>query len=84
MPRSWASFARTDHPSVESKYTLPGWEQACPAAESGGVGNIYVLGEGQEGMAGECGEYNSEICKERLGQRCNFLNSPQVISQLKH
>jgi hypothetical protein len=43
-----------------------------------------VIGEEQGGMAGECGEYNSKIRKEGLGQRCNFLNSPQVISQLKY
>jgi hypothetical protein len=82
LPRSWTSFAWVDNPSLAGNDTLPGWTSAYPEAKASG--NIYVIGGGQEGMAGANGTNNSQIKKESLGTRCGFLNSAPVIEQLKY
>ncbi|KAE9367282.1 alpha/beta-hydrolase [Stipitochalara longipes BDJ] len=82
LPRSWTSFAYTGNPTLDRKETLPGWASAFPTGK--GDGNVYVIGGGQEGMSGIDGEHNVEIEKEKLGERCAFLNSASVIEQLKY
>jgi len=78
LPRSWSSFASTGAPSIEGKDTLPGWKTAYPNGK--GDGEVYVIGGGEEGM----GSGNAALAKERLGERCGFLNSEPVIAQLMY
>lgn len=78
VPRSWSSFAATGKPSLDGKDTLPGWTTAFPNGK--GDGSVYVIGGEKEGMSGN----NSAIEKERLAERCGFLNSEVVIEQLQY
>ena len=84
MPRSWASFAWTDNPSLEGKGTLPDWISAYPDVNRDRNGDVYVIAGGHQGMAGPEGQYNSDIYHEKIVERCAFLNSPVVIGQLKY
>lgn len=78
LPRSWSSFAATGNPSLSGKDTLPGWTSAFPGGE--GDGDVYIIGGPREGMSGN----NSAFAKEKLGVRCGFLNSAEVIKQLQY
>ena len=84
MPRSWTGFAWADNPSLDGMDTLPGWTSAYPEVRTDGMGDVYVIGGGHEGMAGIDGEHNSDIRQEILRQRCMFLNSAAVVKQLKY
>lgn len=77
VPRSWSSFAATGHPS-KGNDTLPGWTSAYPDGKGDGI--VYVIGGGDEGMNGN----NTAMLKERLSERCGFLNSEEVIEQLQY
>ncbi|KUJ09406.1 alpha/beta-hydrolase [Mollisia scopiformis] len=78
LPRSWSSFAATGKPSLVGKDTLPGWTSAYPDGKGEGI--VYVIGGAEEGMAAA----NQGIMKERLRERCGFLNSAEVIEQLQY
>ncbi|KAF8850166.1 putative lipase [Acephala macrosclerotiorum] len=77
IPRSWSSFAATGYPSAGND-TLPGWTSAYPYGKGEGI--VYVLGGGDERMS----EHNEALKKERLPERCGFLNSDEVIKQLQY
>lgn len=78
LPRSWAEFATTGSPSVEGKDTLKGWRSGYPNRK--GEGEVFVIGGPNEGMSG----LNTVEQKEKLAERCGFLNSREVIAQLKY
>lgn len=95
--RSWSSFIATGQPSLSSKDTLQGWGLAF--AKGGGNGeqdpmateqtNVYVVGGGQPGLssisniaAGQ-GATNQALLSQKLQERCAFLNSPDIIQQMR-
>ncbi|PQE09737.1 Carboxylesterase type B protein [Rutstroemia sp. NJR-2017a BBW] len=80
LPRSWISFGKSGKPS-KGNGTLPGWTSAYPYGK--GEGEVYIIGGGDNGMSGVTANGTNEaLVKQRLGERCGFLNSPEVIEQL--
>ncbi len=63
---------------MEGKDRLKGWSSAYP--EGMGDGEVYVIGGPNAGMSGS----NGAEQKEKLAMRCGFLNSREVIEQLKY
>lgn len=78
FPRSWSTFASTGNPTLAGKNTFQGWNVAFPNGQ--GDGNVYVIGGASEGMSGN----NTAQIKEKLNVRCGFLNTPEIIAQLKY
>lgn len=79
--RSWSSFAAVGQPSLDGKQTLQGWERAFVDNET----RIYVIGGGEEGLSAVEGEgvSNGVLAMQMLAERCGFLNSEEIIPQLK-
>ncbi|KAH8648285.1 putative lipase [Tricladium varicosporioides] len=73
-PGSWSSFAYYGTPSAHGSETLKGWTSAYPGGKGDGL--AYVAGGPNSGM--------KDIKFDRLGERCGFLNSREVIAQLKY
>lgn len=72
-PSSWTKFAYTGNPSGKEE-TLPGWTSAYPNGKGSGL--TYVAGGPGAGM--------KDATFDRLDKRCGFLNSEEVIVQLKY
>ncbi|KAM3086947.1 hypothetical protein ACMFMG_001062 [Clarireedia jacksonii] len=80
LPRSWISFGKSGKPS-KGNGTLPGWTSAFPYGK--GDGEVYIIGGGDNGMSQVTANgTNKALVKQRLVERCGFLNSPEVIEQL--
>ncbi|KAI6831576.1 hypothetical protein KC340_g7584 [Hortaea werneckii] len=85
--RSWSTFAATGRPSLDrynhpSRETLDGW---CPAfAEGSDMAGIFVIGGPFEGFsAAESSPAEAVVAAQKLEERCAFINSPEVIEQLR-
>ncbi|KAI7241102.1 hypothetical protein KC330_g818 [Hortaea werneckii] len=85
--RSWSAFAATGRPSLDRYYhhhheTLEGW---CPAfAEGSDMAGIFVIGGPIEGFSAAEGSLSeSVVAAQKLEERCAFINSPEVIDQLR-
>jgi hypothetical protein len=77
--RSFSTFASLGHPSLKGHGTLEGWESAF------GTGNetrVFVIGSEEEGLH-SLGDESSVIGRQRLEERCAFINSPEVVEQLQ-
>ncbi|KAK8188385.1 putative lipase [Phyllosticta capitalensis] len=80
--RSWSSFAWFGAPSVEGRDTLPGWTGAY--AEASGT-HVYVIGGPAPGLSALEGEGARDVVgDQRLGERCRFLNSEEVVEELQY
>jgi carboxylesterase type B len=85
--RSWSTFAATGIPSLDSGHnTFQGFTQAFPA---GGGGDedvyIFVAGGPSEGLSAIDGpQSKGPMSAQELRERCGFLNSPEVIEQLRY
>lgn len=76
--RSWSTFASIGQPSLKGHGTLKGWEPAF------GIKNetrIFVIGSEEEGLH-SLGD-SSAIGRQRIEERCAFINSPEVIEELQ-
>lgn len=71
MSGSWAAFASSGHPSGLER-TLSGWREK----EISGTSNVQIIGGPG---AGSCNLSDYE----RLLERCEFWNSPEVTTQLQ-
>ena len=62
--------------------TLEGWK---PAFENEGEVDIFVIGGPHEGLSAEGGR-NAEpaVAAQKLGERCAFINSPEIIKELDY
>ncbi|KAI7369881.1 hypothetical protein KC336_g20968 [Hortaea werneckii] len=87
--RSWSTFAATGRPSVGRHYhhhryqeTLEGW---CPAfAEGDDTAGIFVIMGPSEGFSvAEGSPSEAMVAAQKLEERCAFINSPEVIDQLR-
>lgn len=76
--RSWSAFASLGLPSLENRGTLEGWE---PVFDHANETCIFVIGSDEEGLH-SLGD-NSAIGRQRLEERCAFINSPEIIEQLQ-
>lgn len=80
--RSWSTYASTGRPSLEGHDTLHGF---TPAFAQNGQVNIFVVGGPSEGLSPIDGpEAASALERQKLRPRCAFINSPQMIEQLKY
>lgn len=85
MSRSWSSFAAVGRPSVEGKDTLQGWEGSYKVGAEMMDAEIYVVGGPEPGMSGlGDGVANEDVGRQKLKERCGFLNREDVIEQLKY
>lgn len=82
--RSWATFAALGHPSLEGHNTLPGW---LPAEFSDDNYGVYVIGGPKKGCSGTSGSNSwarKAITEEKLKVRCGFLNSPDIVREIRY
>ena len=78
---SWASFISVGKPSQKDKKTLQGWDLAFPGKDET---RIFVPGGASEGLTSLDGPNSSPgMAGQKLRERCNFLNSPEIQAQMK-
>ena len=78
--RSWSTFAATGQPSLAAHDTLQGWK---PAYTYPNETDIFVIGGPFEGLSAEDGPRSiPAVSEQKLRERCDFLNSPEIIQQL--
>ncbi|KAK2607751.1 hypothetical protein N8I77_006404 [Diaporthe amygdali] len=79
--RSWSSFVSSGRPSLEGLETFEGFK---PAFEEPGQTYIFVAGGPDEGLSAVDGSRASPaLASQRLRERCEFINSPEMIEQLR-
>ncbi|GAO18513.1 uncharacterized protein UV8b_06623 [Ustilaginoidea virens] len=79
--RSWSTFASTGRPGIEGHDTFQGF---APAFTPGNQVDIFVVGP-HEGLSATDGpRAHPAMLEQKLRQRCAFINSPEVIDQLKY
>lgn len=79
--RSWSTFVHTGVPHMKHHDTFHGF---TPAYE-GNRTSIYVIGGPHEGLSAIDGPGAAPaLAAERIRERCNFLNSPELISELRY
>ncbi|KAH7021436.1 Alpha/Beta hydrolase protein [Microdochium trichocladiopsis] len=83
--RSWSTFAATGKPGgLCGKDTFQGFDQAFPQGEDGET-YVFVVGGADEGLSAFDGPRASEaIAAQRLTERCAFINSDEMIEQLRY
>lgn len=80
--RSWSTYATLGKFSIAGKTTLQGWTDAFSTPKNT---KLFVIGGPHEGLSGFDGPGSSpEIRKQRLRERCGFLNSPEVRGYLQY
>lgn len=78
--RSWTTFAATGRPSAEARSTLQGFEAAFSVADEAA---LYVVGGPQEGLSTLDGPHSHPaISKQKLVEKCQFINSAGIIDRL--
>jgi carboxylesterase type B len=85
VSRSWSTFASVGVPSVSGKDTLKGWKGSWQVGAEMMDASVYIVGGSNPGMStleGQGG--NKALVAQKLKNRCGFLNSEQVIEQLKY
>ncbi|KAF9261260.1 alpha/beta-hydrolase [Marasmius fiardii PR-910] len=84
--RSWSSFANRGRPSLDGHETIEGWESAYGSDRRGMLdARLYVIGGLSGGISPLDGEgAKPEVARQKLRERCEFLNGEDVISQLKY
>ncbi|KAF2734798.1 alpha/beta-hydrolase [Polyplosphaeria fusca] len=83
--RTWAFFANRGRMPTNSDTTLAmrGWKGAYEKEENNTA--IYVIGGPNEGLWTFDGENSTEVMeKQRLRERCAFINSPKIIEYLQY
>lgn len=83
--RSWSTFAYTGRPGLVGKRTLEGWTGSFDgwSGDVEGVAGtkVYTIGGGNAGLSAvDAGA----IAAQKLGSRCAFLNSADVVKQLEY
>ena len=84
--RSWSTFASLGQPSLTQRNTLKGWDTAFTTCENTDTENpeVYVAGGPHEGLSRISGAgAHPALRAQKLGERCGFLNSPEIIEQLR-
>ena len=77
--RSWSTFATTGKPSLRRHDTF---EAFGPAIRKRDV-YVFVAGGPEEGLSAIDGRHSTEsLAAQKLRERCDFLNSPEMIEQL--
>lgn len=80
--RSWSTFAPRGHPSLDGHDTLQGWTPAYAHADET---DIFTIGGPYEGLYAEDGPRSiPPVSEQKLRERCGFINSPEIIQQLRY
>ncbi|KXJ85849.1 putative lipase [Microdochium bolleyi] len=81
--RSWSTFATTGKPYVNGRSTFIGWDKAYQNTRGGPF--VWVAGGPNEGLSAIDGpEAIPEMAEQKLRERCAFINSPEMIEQLRY
>ncbi|KAF9261253.1 alpha/beta-hydrolase [Marasmius fiardii PR-910] len=83
--RSWSTFANRGQPTLDGHETLEGWDPAY--GTEGGMfdASLYVIGGPAAGLSPLDGSgAKPEVARQKLRDRCGFLNSEDVIAQLRY
>ncbi|KAH9887494.1 putative lipase [Xylariomycetidae sp. FL2044] len=76
--RSWTTFASTGKPSLPARDTFQGFTPAFPGGDET---NVFVVGRGGEGLSSID---EGDLSAQKLRERCAFINSPEIIEQLRY
>jgi hypothetical protein len=80
--RSWSTFASTGKPSLQGHDTFTGFTTAFPGKDALAV---FIAGGPSEGLSTIDGPGAKAVLKaQRLRERCAFLNSDEIIEQLRY
>lgn len=78
--RSWSTFANVGKPGLSGRDTFQGFDGSDSAR---GETVLFVVGGSSEGSSTLDGPRSrQDIRKQRLQERCSFINSPEMIQQL--
>ena len=82
--RSWSTFAATGQPFLANRDTLKGWDLAFANSKRYNETDIYVIGGPSPGFSALGGPRSMPaVANQKLKKRCDFLNSPDIINQLR-
>ena len=80
--RAWSTFANVGRPGLEKD---EGFGEFGPAFPNEQDTYIYVAGGPEEGFWAIDGQDStSGLLAQKLRERCGFINSPEMIEQLRH
>ncbi|KAI1746544.1 putative lipase [Xylaria castorea] len=80
--RSWSTFASTGKPSLKGHDTFSGFTTAFHGSDEI---DVFIAGGPLEGLSPIDGPKAQAILKaERLRERCAFINSDEIIEQLRY
>ena len=80
--RSWSTFAATGRPSLAGHDTFKGFTLAFPNEHDT---YIFVAGGPSEGLSAiDGGKSKQAVREQKLRERCAFINSPEIIEQLRY
>lgn len=80
--RSWSSFATFGHPTIAGDVTVQGWLDAYSTPNQT---HVMTIGGPWEGWWPLGGVGSPEVVqRQRLVERCEFLNSPEIIEGLQY
>ncbi|KAI1126212.1 putative lipase [Nemania abortiva] len=80
--RSWSTFASTGKPSLKGHNTFKGFTTAYPGGDEV---DVFIAGGPHEGLSPIDGPGAETVLKvQRLRERCGFLNSDEIIEQLRY
>ncbi|KAI1426132.1 putative lipase [Xylaria sp. FL1777] len=80
--RSWSTFASTGKPSSRGNGTFTGFATAFPGGDEI---EIFIAGGPYEGLSPIDGpNAKAVLAAQRLRERCAFINSDEIIEQLRY
>lgn len=80
--RSWSTFASIGKPGLKGHDTFKGF---TPAFRTVNETYVFVVGGPHEGLSALDGPHaHPEVVKQKLKERCAFINSPEIIEQLRY
>ncbi|GJN78566.1 hypothetical protein PLIIFM63780_002060 [Purpureocillium lilacinum] len=80
--RSWSTFASIGQPGQRGRDTFHGFTTAFPGGKET---DVFVVGGPHEGLSAFDGpRAHPAIQGQKLKERCAFINSPEMIDQLRY
>ncbi|KAI3321813.1 putative lipase [Xylariaceae sp. AK1471] len=80
--RSWSTFASTGKPSLKGHDTFAGFTTAFPGNDEL---DIFIAGGPHEGLSAIDGPRAKAVLEaQRIRERCAFINSDEMIEQLRY
>lgn len=80
--KSWSTFASTGKPSSQCRDTFKGFTTAFPGDDQV---EVFIAGGPHEGLSAIDGPNAKDVLKaQKLRERCAFINSDEIIEQLRY